>query len=320
MSDDTHDSDSDRSDEKAESSWYFSRRGMLEGAGITGSLVVGGAIGYDLAALGEKRPDGEAPSPDEMLTEPTPTAEEAGAGAFGFFNLDQARTVEALAERIYPATDRGPGATEAGVVFFLDTRLQGPWGSGEKWYMEGPFRPEEAVPNQGWQYGLVPREVYTQSLTALREYVGQEYNSMFFELNNEQQRTVISALQNENIPTFGTPTSNDFFEMLRSGVLEGMFSDPAYGGNRNMVGWKLKEFPGTPGSLGSYRARIEEDQFIHLSPTALEGQNLGPDLKPTYPEEAGDGDGGTAPPDQTDSANRTDTTNRTDNTTQGGSE
>ena len=35
-----------------------------------------------------------------------------------------------------------------------------------------------------------------------------------------------------------------FFHTLRRYTNEGMFSDPAYGGNRNMVGWKLIGYPG----------------------------------------------------------------------------
>jgi len=48
-----------------------------------------------------------------------------------------------------------------------------------------------------------------------------------------------------------------------------MYSDPIYGGNRNMVGWKLKQFPGTPGSLGSYRERIQDEEFHEIPPQSL---------------------------------------------------
>ena len=34
--------------------------------------------------------------------------------------------------------------------------------------------------------------------------------------------------------------------MFRQNVLEGMLADPAYGGNRDMVGWKWIGFPGDP--------------------------------------------------------------------------
>ena len=35
-----------------------------------------------------------------------------------------------------------------------------------------------------------------------------------------------------------------FFEMLYTNTVEGFFADPAYGGNRNKIGWKLIGFPG----------------------------------------------------------------------------
>ena len=35
-----------------------------------------------------------------------------------------------------------------------------------------------------------------------------------------------------------------FFGLLRTLTLQGCFSDPLYGGNKNMAGWKMKEFPG----------------------------------------------------------------------------
>jgi hypothetical protein len=38
--------------------------------------------------------------------------------------------------------------------------------------------------------------------------------------------------------------------MFRQNVIEGMLSDPAYGGNRDMVGWKWIGFPGDPMARG----------------------------------------------------------------------
>lgn len=313
MSDDNHSDDSNIPNEEEESDWYFSRRGMLAGAGVAGGLAVGGAIGYDLAALGVEQPEAgaQAPQLDEAQLEPTPTVEEAGADAFEFFDLEQAQTVEALAERIYPATDRGPGATKAGVAFFIDERLKGPWGRAETWYLEGPFRPDEADPTQGWQYDLTPQDAYEQGLGFLDEYVSQEYGSSFVELGVERQKAVISALQEGDVATFQTLTSEDFFTLLYTNVLEGMFSDPIYGGNRNMIGWRLKQFPGTPGSLGSYRARIDEDQFIEIPPTALEGQDLGPEAR-GGPEPVGADTTETS--EETDRTGQTNQTGRTDQT------
>jgi gluconate 2-dehydrogenase gamma chain len=35
-----------------------------------------------------------------------------------------------------------------------------------------------------------------------------------------------------------------FFELVRAHVLEGMFGDPGYGGNRDGAGWRLLDYPG----------------------------------------------------------------------------
>ena len=39
-------------------------------------------------------------------------------------------------------------------------------------------------------------------------------------------------------------SAQSFFHTLRRHTLEGMFSDPVYGGNRNLAGWKLVGYPG----------------------------------------------------------------------------
>jgi gluconate 2-dehydrogenase gamma chain len=40
------------------------------------------------------------------------------------------------------------------------------------------------------------------------------------------------------------PPVRTFFGMLYQNVMEGMFADPIYGGNRDKAGWKLVNFPG----------------------------------------------------------------------------
>src|SRR5699024_12376665 len=55
--------------------------------------------------------------------------------------------------------------------------------------------------------------------------------------------------------------SNHFFDLLLSTTLEGAYSDPMYGGNRNMEGWKMKEYPG---SVASYTDMIEEKEFVKM--------------------------------------------------------
>ncbi|WP_049907098.1 gluconate 2-dehydrogenase subunit 3 family protein [Halovivax asiaticus] len=209
-----------------------------------------------------------------------------------YFTIQQARVVHDLTGRIYPSDDLGPGAPEAGVVYFIDHQLNSAWGRGEQWYMEGPFAgrdptdpfqnegvstdEETDVPwaettpaqTQGWQYPLTPNEAYDRGIAAIEAHVQSTYDaSTYTELDGDQQDEVVAALEADEVETFeGTGiAAGDFFALLYQNTLEGMFSDPMYGGNREMVGWRLKGFPGTPGALGSYRELITDDEYIELA-------------------------------------------------------
>ena len=53
--------------------------------------------------------------------------------------------------------------------------------------------------------------------------------------------------------------------MLRSATLEGVYSDPLYGGNINMNGWKMRDYPG---NQMAYAEIIEQD-FKKIAPQSL---------------------------------------------------
>ena len=50
-----------------------------------------------------------------------------------------------------------------------------------------------------------------------------------------------------------------FFELLLQNTMEGFFADPSYGGNRDMVGWKMIGFPGYHYDYRDYVRRYNED-------------------------------------------------------------
>jgi gluconate 2-dehydrogenase gamma chain len=43
---------------------------------------------------------------------------------------------------------------------------------------------------------------------------------------------------------YADPSLDAFFDTMRQHLIEGMFGDPAYGGNREMAGWRLVGYPG----------------------------------------------------------------------------
>jgi gluconate 2-dehydrogenase gamma chain len=161
--------------------------------------------------------------------------------SYVFFNPDEAAFVEAAVERLIPADENGPGALDAGVPYFIDRQLAGAWGAGERLYRSGPW--QTGTPSQGYQMPLTPAELFRTALAALREEARTRKTTAFARMNATAQDDFLHALQTGKRDLGGVP-SNVFFESLWGLTLEGFFSDPVYGGNRNMAGWRLVGFPG----------------------------------------------------------------------------
>lgn len=150
-----------------------------------------------------------------------------------FFTADEARTVQAACARIFPSDENGPGATEAGVVIYIDRQLAGPYGRDQYRYTRPPF--VESVPEHGYQGKATPREIYREGLKPLEGFAG-----------------LSPAGQDARLRAIETTT---FFRMLRQHTIEGMFSDPLHGGNAGLIGWQLI---GYPGPLMNYREEIDK--------------------------------------------------------------
>lgn len=130
-------------------------------------------------------------------------------------SVRQARFIDAIAGRILPATDT-PGAVEAGAIFYIDRALAGPY------------------PH------LLSR--YACGLRALNKHAAKQFGATFEKLSAEQQDSVLGDLESGKIAELRDGEA--FFELVRAHVLEGVFGEPSYGGNRDMIGWKLVGFPG----------------------------------------------------------------------------
>ena len=140
-----------------------------------------------------------------------------------FFTAAEARIVTAACERILPGDESGPGATEAGVVIYIDRQLAGPYGHDRYRYTQGPFN-ENAPREFGYQGKATPAETYREGLKGLRG---------FDSLSPQEQDAKLRQIE-----------SSHFFALLRQNTIEGMFCDPIHGGNVDMVGWQLVGFPG----------------------------------------------------------------------------
>ena len=130
-----------------------------------------------------------------------------GASAeFTALTAAQAACVAAIAARIVP-TDDAPGATEAGVVYFIDRGL-------------ASFL---SANREDFQKGLAEFEA---RVAAAHPDAGD-----FAALPAATQDEVLKGVE-----------TTAFFGTLRLWTLFGLLASPAYGGNRDGVGWKLTGF------------------------------------------------------------------------------
>lgn len=239
----------------------LNRRTFLKGAGGSmAALVVASAFSRDLLAE-----EGDA------------------SDAFQFLNESEAKAVDAIAEQFWPTTEDSPGAHEAGVVYYIDRALAGAYQDYQRVYQIG----------LGW----------------LDQATMEQFDSVFVDLNADQQLAFLSEVLGVTQPTGapGTPsvatpiaatpepdilaiegldqgpatpvatepdpdetiaglpmiaggdgpvvkTLAEFLDVVRVHTMEGLFSDPVYGGNRNFAGWKAV------GYGGPYYVHTEEQQ------------------------------------------------------------
>ena len=164
------------------------------------------------------------------------------APGYAFLNTDEAAFVETLVDHMVPADELTPKGTDIGINIFIDRALGGAWGKGDRLYMQGPWKP--GVPSQGYQLPLTPAQLYRAGIEATNAYCTKTYGKSFDRLTEAQREKVLIGLSAAKI-TFdsGLPVRM-FWTTLYQSVMEGMFSDPIYGGNRNKAGWKLIGFPG----------------------------------------------------------------------------
>lgn len=177
------------------------------------------------------------------------------------------RTVTAVFDRLIPADELGASASEAGCVEFLDMQLAGPFGAGASLYRAGPKLPNEDELAQTPQFIETPRERYATGLVALEEYAKRTDGASFADLQPNRQDEILKGMEEGTIDLGNGVNTKAFFELMLINVREGYFSDPIYGGNKDMVGWKMIGFPGARYDYRLYADRTGED--LGLEPVSL---------------------------------------------------
>ena len=203
--------------------------------------LLAGVSAWAMAAAGSNAAtiQGALPWHPAAGTPPAPVK----PGIWTFFTPEEGAAIEALVDRLIPDDDATPGAKWSGVATYLDRQLAGPYGRSEGLYMRPPFA--EGLPTQGNQSPLTPAQRYRQSLAALDQHVRAAYAGKTTpQLSAEQRDALLTQIEHEQVKWQAGISARAFFDLLLKDTKEGYFADPVYGGNRDMVSWKMIGFPG----------------------------------------------------------------------------
>ena len=131
-----------------------------------------------------------------------------------FLSEDEALTIIAIAEQIIPA-DQHPGATDAGVVNFIDKQLAGFYSNFQDSYRNG--------------------------LAALQLYCNKNHGQPFEKLAWERQTEVLKWMEKNSIEGeyWKQIPASRFFRMIRDHSMQGFYGSPRHGGNKDYVSYKM---------------------------------------------------------------------------------
>ncbi len=204
------------------------RRDFLKGAVVGGAAAATTTTGLDLTASAQAQPAAPAAAPADT--------------GYSFLNLEEAAFVEALVDHMVPADELTPKGTDIGINIYIDRALAGAWGKGDRLYNQGPWK--LGVPSQGYQLPLTPAQLYRAGIAATNVICQKTYGKPFDRLDEKQREEVLVGLSSGKLAFESGLPARVFWTTVYQTVMEGMFSDPIYGGNRNKAGWKLIGFAG----------------------------------------------------------------------------
>ncbi|MBI3048052.1 MAG: gluconate 2-dehydrogenase subunit 3 family protein [Acidobacteria bacterium] len=152
-------------------------------------------------------------------------------------------TLDAIAARLIPTDENGPGATEARATRYIDRALGGALADA--------------------------REAYRTGLAAVDAWARASKSAPFAQLSAADQDAILTQMESNTAAGF-TPDAATFFNLVRMHTIQGTFCDPYYGGNANFVGWDLIGYPGirlaaTPDDQRMDRrpARVRRSAYDH---------------------------------------------------------
>jgi hypothetical protein len=168
-----------------------------------------------------------------------------------FFNDDEYRVVESACARLIP-TDEDPGATEAGVVDYIDGFLGAFSFDPPRIWAGGAFSGRHGGEPGFASFHRLTRLDELAWRTRLEGSLGRaerEWNGPVVGLQ-QRYRDGLGALGTDFADVDGVEqdrrlkANRAFTRLLYEHACEGMYGAPEYGGNRDLAGWRYIGFPG----------------------------------------------------------------------------
>lgn len=160
-------------------------------------------------------------------------------------SADEMKILDAFVDRLIPSDENGPGAREAGASTYISRVLAG--------------------------FNASEKAGFSQGLASTDAYAHKAHGSAFADLAADKRDAVLTAIDEGKADGF--PNSRAFFTRIRRLTLEGMFSDPYYGGNKAFVGWDLIGYPGPRQAVSPEEQKMK----VQIKPmrTSVWGNNSG---------------------------------------------
>lgn len=133
---------------------------------------------------------------------------------YRFFTPEEAGCLVAVCECIIPGDD-APGATEAGVIYYIDRQLS------------GFFKKHQSA--------------YRQGLSALQAFCIYQFGFPFEQLDPAEQRLVLERMEADDpeLPEWPLLRAPQFFQLVISHTMQGFYGPPRHGGNKDYLSYTM---------------------------------------------------------------------------------
>lgn len=134
--------------------------------------------------------------------------------SFRFFTPEEAKCMIAFCEQIIPK-DTSPGATDAGVIYYIDRQLSGIFN--------------------------YDQETYRTGIKKLQNFSKPKHGKPFDELVFDEQTKLLKLMESNQLAETEWPQgkSSDFFNLVRSHTMQGFYGSPIHGGNKDYMSFEM---------------------------------------------------------------------------------